>query len=88
MSTRTDRLEARLAAVEARIADIEAAYPTLAKYASTSKGFGELSVSFQRFGEIGGEYRRLMKLRDQYQDELDTLLGTTSGEHTATTVFL
>ncbi len=75
------RLQARLTRVQARIAEIEAVYPDLIKYKSYSKGFGEVSATYQDFGAVAKEYDRLLAQESALQDQVDALAGTytTSG---------
>ena len=74
------RLQSRLTKVTARIADIENAYPTIAQYKSYSKGFGEVSTTYQEFGPIASEYHRLLDQQMALEDEIDEL--TNSGNST------
>lgn len=79
-----DRLQAKLAKVDARISSIESAYPTLAKYKSYSKGFGELSTTYQDFGAVGKEYRELLAIQEALHDQIDELSdGENSGSYVA-----
>ena len=75
------RLQTRLTRIQARIAEIEAAYPTLAKHKSYSKGFGEVSATYQDFGAVAREYDRLLDQEAALQDQIDAISGTytTSG---------
>lgn len=77
------RLAATLAKVQARIANIEASYPTLAQYKSYSKGFGELSTTYQDFGPIANEYRSLLAQEEALQEQIDALNGTESASYVA-----
>jgi hypothetical protein len=82
--SRLTRLSARLVQVQARIAEIEASYPTLTKYKGYSKGFGELSATYQDFGAVGREYRELLAQEDAIEDQIDNLTGTETGSAVAT----
>ena len=77
------RLATTLARVQARIADIELAYPTLAKMKSYSKGFGELSATYQDFGAIAKEYRDLLEQEESLSEQIDVLNGTETGSSVA-----
>lgn len=76
-------LTARLAKVQARIADIEAAYPTLAKTKSYSQGFGEVSATYQDFGAVASEYARLLEQETVLQGQIDAINGTETGSSIA-----
>jgi prefoldin subunit 5 len=79
-----DRLQAKLAKVDARLSSIESAYPALAKYKSYSKGFGEVSTTYQDFGAVGKEYRELLALQEALQDQIEELSdGENSGSSVA-----
>lgn len=77
------RLSAELVQVQARIAEIEAAYPTLAKHKSYSKGFGELSATYQDFGAVATEYRTLLARQETLSQQIDDLNGTETGSSVA-----
>ena len=81
--SRLTRLATRLASVQARIANIEAAYPTLAKHKSYSKGFGELSSTYQDFGPLANEYRLLLEQEEALSEQIDILNGTETGSSVA-----
>lgn len=68
--SKLSRLQTRLTAVQARLAEIVAAYPTLAKYKSYSQGFGQISTTYQDFGAVGSEYRRLLELEAALEDQI------------------
>lgn len=67
------RLQSRLTTVQARIAELEAIYSDLAKYKSYAKGFGEVQVVYQRFGEVATEYTRLCREEDHLEDVIAEL---------------
>jgi len=71
--SKLSRYQARLTRVEARIADIEAAYPTIAKVKGYSQGFGAVSVTYQDFGAVGVEYNRLLDQQEWLAGEIDAL---------------
>lgn len=82
--SRLTRLSARLSKIQARIAEIEAAYPTLAKHKSYSKGFGELSATYQDFGPMASEYRALLAQEDAISEQIEMLSGTETASSVAT----
>lgn len=75
------RLAATLAKVQARIAEIEAAYPTLAKVKNYSKGFNELQMTYQDFGAIAREYRALLDQEESISEKIDALNGTETSSY-------
>jgi len=82
--SRLTRLAARLAQVQARIAEIEDAYPTLAKMKSYSKGFGELAATYQDFGPLAAEYRQLLDQEDALSEQIELINGTETSSSVAT----
>jgi hypothetical protein len=73
------RLQASLAKIDARILEVEVAYPLIVKVKSYSKGFGEVSTTYQEFGAVAGEYRRLLAAKDQLEDQIAELSESESG---------
>lgn len=77
--SKLSRLQATLVKVEARIVEIEAAYPTLAKYKAYSKGFGEVSTTYQEFGPVAKEYARLLEQQTALNDQIAELQDSENG---------
>jgi len=71
--SKLSRLQARLVVVQARIAELVALYPILAKFKSYGKGFGEVTTSYQEFGPFAREYERLTEQEDALEDEIAQL---------------
>jgi len=74
-----DRLRTKLTKIEARIAEIEAAYPSIVKYKSYSHNFGEIQTSYQEFGPVAQEYRQLLTEQEALEDKIDDLAGDENG---------
>lgn len=77
--SRLTRLQTRLAKVQSRISEIEDAYPTLAKHKSFSRGFGEVSSTYQDFGPLADEYHRLLQLEEALEEEIAEWQESESG---------
>lgn len=73
------RLQAKLVKIEARVTEIEAAYPSIVKYKSYSHNFGEIQTSYQEFGPVAAEYRRLLTEQDALEDQIEELSGDEEG---------
>lgn len=73
------RLQTRLVAVQARIVEVEAAYPDIVKYKSYAKGFGEVQVSYQDFGAVADEYRSLCLWEDALEDQIAEYQDSANG---------
>lgn len=67
------RLQTRLAAIDSRIAEVVAAYPTLAKVKSYSQGFGAVSTTYQVFSGVADEYHRLLSEKERLEAEIEAL---------------
>ena len=71
-----DRLQSRLTKVQARISNIESAYPTIVKYKGYSHNFGETRTDYQQFGPVADEYQRLLMQEEALEDRIEELQGT------------
>ena len=84
--SRLTRLASQLARIQARIAVIETAYPAIVQVKSYSKGFGEVSATYQDFGPVAREYRELLAAEESLSQDIDALDGTETGSSVATFV--
>ena len=73
------RLTIRLARVDARIAEIEAAYGKAALVASYSRGTAGASTTYQPLKEIAAEYHRLLDEQENLSAAIDEMNGTGTG---------
>jgi prefoldin subunit 5 len=73
------RLQTKLTTIDARIAEIEAVYPTIVQYKSYSHNFGEIQTAYQEFGPVAREYRQLLSDKDVIEDQIEELQATESG---------
>ena len=70
------RLVTKLAQVQGRITEIEDAYPSIAKFKSSSEGYGVISITYQDFGPVATEYRSLLQLKEALETQIDAINGT------------
>lgn len=75
----SDILSAKLAKVQARIAEIETEYPKMIRLKSYSRGFGVASTTYQDFGPMSSEYMSLLDAEEELQLRIDELTDAASG---------
>ena len=75
--SKLSRLQARLVRVQARIEEIETAYPTILNSASSSDG--ETSFANQGFEGVARTYERLLETEETIQEQIDALSGDAGG---------
>ncbi len=83
MSRLKTTLTERLAKVKARIVEIEAVYPKIAKIKSYGRNYNATQTGYQDFGAVAKEYRDLLDDEERLSARLDDLEGNGDGSFLA-----